>query len=83
MKEIGDREEVSLEYEARKAQMKADRELRELDDEEDEEDSKKHRRKRNERKEDDVVLDEAKLILMDLIRMTGGEELPQPQGGWL
>ena len=31
---------------------------------------------------DDVVLDEAMNIVMDIIRLTGGEELPQPKGGW-
>ena len=87
MREISDREEVSLEYAARKAQMAADRELRELDDEEndddDEETAKKKRRRRNERKKDDVVLDEAKFILMDLIRLTEGGEIPQPRAWWL
>ena len=82
MREISDREEVSLEYAARKAQMAADRELRELDDEESEDDdeetaAKKRRRKRNERQKNDVVLDESYKVLMDLIRMTGGEEVPQ------
>ena len=87
MKTMSDREEVSLEYAARKAQMAADRELRELDDEEndddDEETAKKKRRRRNERKKDDVVLDEAKFILMDLIRLTEGEEIPKPRTWWL
>ena len=91
MKEISDRQEVSLEYATRKTQMAKDRELRELDDVDDEEadeeksDKKKDkkRRKRNERPEDDVVLDEANRILMDLIRLTGGDEVPQPRGFWL
>ena len=87
MKTMSDREEVSLEYAARKAQMAADRELRELDDEEndddDEETAKKKRRRRNERKKDDVVLDEAKFILMDLIRLTEGGEIPKPRTWWL
>lgn len=86
MKALSEREEVSLEYATRKAQMAADRELRELDDEMDDEDdeetAKKKRRRRNERKKDDIVLDEAKLILMDLIRMTRGEEMPRPAGLW-
>lgn len=86
MNELAAREEVSLRYETRKAQMAADRELRELDDEEDEDDDaetiKKKRRRRNERKKDDVVLDEAKLILMDLIHLTNGEEMPRPRGIW-
>ena len=87
MREIADREEVSLEYEARKAQMKADRELRELDDEEKEDDdeetaAKKRRRKRNGPKENDVVLQEAYKVLMDLIRMKDGEEVPEMKGWW-
>ena len=87
MREISDREEVSLEYAARKAQMAADRELRELDDEENEDDdeetaAKKRRRKRNERQKNDVVLDEAYKVLMDLIRMKGDEEVPEVKGWW-
>ena len=86
MREIADREAVTLEYAARKTQMAADRELRELDDLEDGEDDdsekKRKRRRRNEPKKDDVVLDEAKAIMMDLLRLTGGEELPRPRGDW-
>ena len=87
MREISDREEVSLEYETRLAQMKSDRELRELDDEEKEDDdeetaSKKRRRKRNAPKENDVVLREAYRVLMDLIRMKDGEEVPVMRGLW-
>ncbi|MBO7722055.1 MAG: carboxy terminal-processing peptidase [Kiritimatiellae bacterium] len=94
MKEISDREEVSLEYETRKAQMKADRELRELDDEEDGDGDgkakakdKNRRRKRNEPREDDVVLQEAYRVLADLIRMveqdqTNDKEMPELKGWW-
>ena len=87
MKAISDRESVSLEYGARKAQMAADRELRELDADEDDEESSskkkdKKRRRRNQRDDDDVVLDEAKRILMDLIRLTEGAELPRPAWIW-
>ena len=87
MREISDREEVSLEYAARKAQMAADRELRELDDEENEDDddetaAKKRRRKRNERLKNDVVLEESYRVLMDLIRLNGGEEVPEVKGWW-
>ena len=80
MKEISEREFVSLDYETRKAQMVADRALRELDEEglagggDDESDKPARRRKRNERPEDDCVLDEAKFILSDLIRLTKGTE---------
>ena len=91
MKAISEREDVTLEYEARKAQMAADRELRELDEADDDENDdsvkdekkKKKRRKRNEPKKDDVVLDEGFRVLMDLIRMTGGEEVPEQRGWWL
>ena len=87
MKAISEREDVSLEYSARRAQMMADRELRELDEldgDDDDDDSKKSRkrRKRNEPKKDDVVLDESFRVLMDLIRLTGGEEAPVQRGWW-
>lgn len=90
MKEISERETVSLEYSARKAQMAADRELRELDedDEEDDDDSERSRKKkgkrrrRNEPRDDDVVLDEAFRILSDLIRLNGGAEVPEQRGWW-
>ena len=87
MREISDREEVSLEYAARREQMAADRALRELDDAESEDDdeetaAKKRRHKRNEPKKDDVVLDEAYHVLMDLIRLNGGEEVPEVKGWW-
>ena len=67
--------------------MAADRELRELDDEEDENDddetaAKKRRRRRNERAKNDVVLDESFRVLMDLIRLDGGAEVPEPKGWW-
>ena len=87
MREISDREEVSLEYGSRKAQMAADRELRELDEEDDEsgDDSaaeKKRRRRRNEPRENDCVLEEAFRVLSDLVRLVGDEELPEPRGWW-
>ena len=88
MKAISEREDVSLEYEARKAQMAADRELRELDDDDDDDDDvdsdkkKKKRRRRNEPKKDDVVLEESFNVLMDLIRLTGGAEVPEQKGWW-
>ena len=90
MKEISEREYVSLEYSARRAQMSADRELRELDEIDDDEDDdeakekkKKKRRRRNEPRKDDVVLDEGFKVLMDLIRLTNGEEIPEEKGWWL
>ena len=90
MKEISERETVPLEYAARKAQMVADRELRELDeeDENDDDDSehgrkkKGKRRRRNEPRDDDVVLDEAFRILSDLIKLNGGAEVQEQRGWW-
>ncbi len=86
MKEMGERVEVSLERETRKAQMAADRELRELADSDgdDEDDDKPRRRKRNERSKDDVVLDAAFDVMCDLIRLNGGAEVPRTHsgGGW-
>ena len=88
MREIADREEVSLEYAARRRQMAADRELRELDDEENEDDdeetaAQKRRRRRNASKKDDLVLQESYKVLMDLIRMKDGEEVPvRSTSGW-
>ena len=87
MRAISDRQEVSLEYAARLAQMKSDRELRELDDEENEDDdeetaAKKRRRKRNAAKKNDIVLQEAYKVLMDLVRLTDGEEVPEMKGYW-
>ena len=86
MKAISEREEVSLERDARKAMMKADRELHELDEEENDETKEKatvSRRRRNQRDDDDVVLDEAFRILTDLVRLNQGAEMPQPkEWGW-
>ena len=87
MRAISDREEVSLEYAARKLQMAADRELRELDDEENEDDddetaAKKRRRRRNEPKKNDIVLEESYKVLMDLVRLKGDEEVPEVKGWW-
>ena len=91
MKEISEREVVSLRDSARKAQMAADREVRELDEDDDDEESvssksgkkKGRRRRRNEPRDDDVVLDEAFRILSDLVRMNGGREVPEERGWWL
>lgn len=81
MKKLADREEVPLEYSARREMAAADRQLRELDEEDDGEEEVSRRRKA--RKLDDVVLDESFAVLMDLIRLTKGEEIPRPRGGWL
>jgi len=89
MKEISDRVEVPLEREARKAMMRADRELRELDDAEDTDDEEEKeekvvssRRRRNVKPADDIVLDESLRVLSDLVRLNGGEELPKPKAWW-
>ena len=89
MKEISEREDVSLRHDDRKVQMAADRMLRELDDEDDDDDErpskddkKGRRRRRNEPKEDDVVLDEAWRVLSDLIRLNGGAEVQEQRGWW-
>lgn len=84
MKEISDREFVTLERTARKALMKSDRALRELDSEGDEEDEMKTRRRRNKqrRTEDDVVLAEAFQILSDLVELTQGADLPPSRNDW-
>ena len=86
MKAIADRVDVPLEREARKAMMKADRALRELDESEDEdaEEVEARRRKRNQRPDDDPVLDEALRVLADLIRLRGGREMPRKTdvGDW-
>jgi carboxyl-terminal processing protease len=81
MKDISEREEVPLEREARKRMMRQDRELRELDEEGNEEEENV-RRKRNEPRKDDVVLEESFNVLVDLIDLTGSEEMPQPKGWW-
>ena len=97
MKAMSEREEVPLEYAARKAMMAADRELSEDSDEREDEEaelagaedeaageskSAKKRRRRNQRPEDDVVLDETFRILADLVREVGGEQLPPPVRWW-
>ncbi|MBQ4384762.1 MAG: carboxy terminal-processing peptidase [Kiritimatiellae bacterium] len=80
---ISEREVVPLERDARKAMMKSDRELRELDDGDDEEkEAEIVSRRRNQRKKDDVVLDESFRILADLVRLTDGAELPVRGGLW-
>ena len=86
MRRIADREEVPLEYNARRAMMAADRELHELDDpeggdDEDEEESSS-RRRRNKFKRDDVVLDAALDALCDLVRLNGGQTLPEERRWW-
>ncbi len=85
MKEMSERETVPLSYEAFKAQARADRALREEENlpdddakEDDDEEEISVRRRRNQRPEKDVVLTEAFNVLADLVRLTGGEELPKP-----
>jgi len=80
---ISERETVPLEREARKAMMRSDRELRELDEGDDEEKEEAlSRRRNNQRKKDDVVLDESFRILVDLVELTEGKELSVRGGLW-
>ena len=80
---ISERETVPLEREARKAMMRSDRELRELDEGDDEEKEEAiSRRRSNQRKKDDVVLDESFRILVDLVGLTEGRELSVRGGLW-
>jgi carboxyl-terminal processing protease len=83
MKMISERESVPLERTARKSMMAADRELREVDEAMEDEEDAPRRKKRNERgQEGDVVLSESFKILMDLVRLNGGKEVPRQKGIW-
>ena len=105
MEELSEREEVPLEYAARRKMAEADRALRDLDDgigdvdedeaaaevaagdgddagDDDKEEDRPARRRRGGHPRDDVVLEEAFNVLMDIVRMTHGEEIPQPKGWW-
>ena len=105
MEELSEREEVPLEYAARRKMAEADRTLRDLDDgigdvdedeaaaevaagdddgagDDDKDEDRPARRRRGGHPRDDVVLEEAFNVLMDIVRMTHGEELPQPKGWW-
>ena len=81
---MSERKEVPLEYEARKAMMRADKELQELEDDEDESSEEKviSRRKKNQKKKDDVILDEAMNILGELVILNEGAEVPEAKGWW-
>lgn len=83
MKELSEREEVPLEWNKRKAMMIADKELRELDEDEEDEEYKSSRLHRNQKKKDDVVLEEAFNVLMDLIRLNRGAQIPVKRGWWM
>ncbi len=83
MKRMGDRETVPLGRAARMEMMRQDREISERDENADDEDEEKPtRRRRNRRKSDDIVLSEAREILVDLINLNGGAELPRPKVDW-
>jgi carboxyl-terminal processing protease len=84
MKAVVERTEVPLEYESRKAMMRNDRDLRELSEADGEgaEEKIASRRRGNQRKKDDVVLDEAFRILVDMVILNDGELLPEPKGWW-
>ena len=85
-KRLFDRSEVPLERQARKAQMRADRQTRELedgdgDDEDDEALSLASRRKKREKRED-IVLDETFRVMCDLVDLTGGATQPSAPIDW-
>ena len=83
MKEISERTEVPLDFDSRLELTRSDRRYREIDElEKEEEDGEKRRRRRNELNKNDIVLEAALETLADLIRLTGGEELPKPKGWW-
>jgi hypothetical protein len=84
MKDIVERTEVPLEYGARKAMMRNDRDLRELGDDDDESREERivSRRRGSQTKKDDVVLDETFRILGDLVIANDGRLLPEPKGWW-
>ena len=48
----------------------------------DQEEDRPARRRSSGHPRDDVVLEEAFNVLMDIVRMTHGEEIPQPKGWW-
>lgn len=87
-----ERESVPLERAARKAQMLADREVSERDedaadleaqaaqDEETPEPAAPTRARR--RQQDDPVLDEAFRVVAELVRLSGGAELPRMKEWW-
>jgi len=70
MRELADREEISLELGARIALNESDRKLRELDDGEEDEDDGADRRKRKDRP--DLVLGRALDVAADLIGLNDG-----------
>ncbi len=84
-----DRVEVPLERGKRKAQMKSDRSVRELeenggDGDEDESSGDKPRssRRRARTRSNDIVLDEAFNIMVDLVNLTGGANMPPAPIDW-
>ena len=89
MKELSEREDVPLEYEARKAMMREDRAASDLenggkekakDDKNDK--NKPSRLHRNRLRDDDVILNESYEILTDLVEMNGDAELPPSRIDW-
>ena len=81
-KKIYDREEVPLEREARKAMMRADREVSDKDDDDEDEEEKPSRRRGKRQKRDDLVLQEAYKVMADLVRLNAGAELPPAPLDW-
>ena len=81
---IYDREEVPLEYAARREMMKSDRSVTDRDPEDDAEEeavSVLSRRKKR-RDSDDVVLQEAYRVVADLVRLNGGAKMPPQAVDW-
>jgi len=74
VQEVNAKSDVSLEINARRKIMKAEREMRKLEDEEMESAQKGG-------EEDDVVLDEALNILSDMVTLSGGADIPMETEG--
>ncbi|HOM58932.1 MAG TPA: carboxy terminal-processing peptidase, partial [Kiritimatiellia bacterium] len=74
VQELNEKTEVPLEWEARRAMMRAEREMRKIEDEASD-------ASEQEEWEDDVVLDEAMHILADLVALSGGGEIPMETEG--
>ncbi|MDX9867374.1 MAG: carboxy terminal-processing peptidase [Kiritimatiellia bacterium] len=74
VQELNAKTEVPLEWEARRAVMRAEREMRKIEDE-------ALDASEQEGREDDVVLDEAMHILADLVALSGGGEIPMETEG--
>lgn len=81
LRKLQGRDTVPLEYAARKAQMRRDRELN-SDEGDGEDDEAKPARKTQAAPRDDAVLEEAMRILADLVRLNNGAEMPSAPVDW-